>query len=673
MSVPFETAPPRMVLPNSGSVTLEVNIDWVRTTLKEFLEFGFILIVPEPPYCILPLQIKNTSGKLALIHDMSPLNQYVEKSSFKLEGWEEMFDYASTADFAIQFDLKNFYHQIEINPLDKKYFGFTFPLCPDLGPLYFVWNTVPYGYTRAPFIARSLLKPLIAKWRSLGAMVVVFYDDGMAVGKERTLLKKLSSQMHCDLLRAGLVPGIEKCKWQPEKVIVWNGLLFDFELKLLRIKEQRIDNAMIVISDILKCWPKVTFRDVARIVGIIISMQPVFKNLVQLRTRMLQNFVNIKHFKCVSWDCDIQADYKPLFVMAFSELEFWSKFLRSNNYRYFLEPASEWIIWSDASEVAVGGFVAQLMDLKCNTNIWTADNWLLCADHSMPIIRGCAKLQADLWPWSYRKDPPVVRDITDLNPMYLKKAMLCHRNLSLAEKAMDSNERELIAALFIILNCASLLKGATVTLYLDSSNAATIIEKGSPKMRLQYYAGEISRLLIKYSIALNVRWIPRDLNNVADLISRNIDQDDYSVTVEFFRKIQEDAHVRLSIDAFANVCNTKLPRFFGLTYAAGCIGIDAFNYNWSKSECYWVFPPLNMVVKALLHMKCYEANGLFLVPQWKNAHFYPVLRELKNLGFVKNVLVYDGSNVLIQGSDPTSYFGPNFKGNLEVWHLDFSC
>ena len=76
---------------------------------------------------------------------------------------------------------------------------------------YFVWTTIPYGYTRAPFIAKALLKPLVAKWRQLGCKIVVFYDDGMAVGQSQAELRKHTLQIQCDLLGAGLVPGVTKC------------------------------------------------------------------------------------------------------------------------------------------------------------------------------------------------------------------------------------------------------------------------------------------------------------------------------------------------------------------------------------------------------------------------------------------------------------------------------
>jgi hypothetical protein len=37
------------------------------------------------------------------------------------------------------------------------------------------------GYNRAPYIARQIIKPLIEKWRMVGAKCVVSYDDGMCV------------------------------------------------------------------------------------------------------------------------------------------------------------------------------------------------------------------------------------------------------------------------------------------------------------------------------------------------------------------------------------------------------------------------------------------------------------------------------------------------------------
>ena len=78
--------------------------------------------------------------------------------------------------------------------------------------------------------------------------------------------------------------------------------------------------------------------------------------------------------------------------------------------------------------------------------------------------------------------------MADLDPAHVQKTYLVHRNLDFAERATDSNERELLAAVQLLNSCAAYWTGLTVTLYYDNMNAATISVKGSPKPRLQKYA-----------------------------------------------------------------------------------------------------------------------------------------------------------------------------------------
>jgi hypothetical protein len=142
-----------MIFQNTKAVCNPEMVPVVRGILNEYLQFGFIEKVTEVPYCILPLQIKQTSDKMALIYDMSPLNEYVEKSKYKIESWEEMLDYAIDSDYAIKFDLKKFYYELAINKCFKTYFGFMYQMEDKKDPEMFVWATMPYGYTRTPFNA----------------------------------------------------------------------------------------------------------------------------------------------------------------------------------------------------------------------------------------------------------------------------------------------------------------------------------------------------------------------------------------------------------------------------------------------------------------------------------------------------------------------------------------
>jgi len=85
----------------------------------------------------------------------------------------------------------------------------------------------------------------------------------------------------------------------------------------------------------------------------------------------------------------------------------------------------------------------------------------------------------------------------------------------------------------------------------------------------------------------------------------------------------------------------------------------------------WLFPPPKLIVNAILHLKKCRSEALLLVPQWQHSHFYPFLLEQNSLGSVKKMIIYPGGTVFLAGADKDSYFGPNFRGYVEVWHLNY--
>jgi hypothetical protein len=63
---------------------------------------------------------------------------------------------------------------------------------------------------------------------------------------------------------------------------------------------------------------------------------------------------------------------------------------------------------------------------------------------------------------------------------------------------------------------------------------------------------------------------------------------------------------------------------------------------------------------------------LLLIPQWKNAVFYPFLLEYLGSGNVKNRWILPGKNVFKKGANNSSCFGPDFSGQVEIWYFDFN-
>jgi len=124
------------------------------------------------------------------------------------------------------------------------------------------------------------------------------------------------------------------------------------------------------------------------------------------------------------------------------------------------------------------------------------------------------------------------------------------------------------------------------------------------------------------------------------------------------------------MDFFASNKNAKCTAFFSQTYCPGTVGVDAFNYDWSVYGLGWIFVSPKMVLRTVSYLKKFKAKGLILVPQWKTSHFYPVLLSLKNTKSCLGVMVYSEAGIVLQGADSGSYFGPGYRGNVEVWNLD---
>jgi hypothetical protein len=668
VTVPFASDPPRMFLNNHTTVLEPSKVNVVRGIIAEYLAYGFVKQVTTVPHCVLPLQIKESPDKVALIYDMSKLNDYVNQSKFKLESWPEMFHYAASSNFAIKFDMKKFYHQVAVNTDFQTYFGFKY----DMGSgteSFFVWATLPYGYTRAPFIARQLMKPLIVKWRKLGAKTVVFYDDGMAVSHSYKELCRLSVQMQCDLLRAGLVPGVKKCIWSPVQRIDWNGLTFDFVNKGMSIKIERIEKLKENLAHIMDNWPALTYRQVAQCTGRINSMYPVLGENLQIRTKMLQTIVNIRHYKNQSWDHLIDVDYIPLYFHAFAELEYWLSKIDSKNFVKFIPDKPQFVGWTDASNVALAGCVIQLHREQKLIPV-TIDNVLLNARGVYHSLRKHVALCVDENVWQYTNKVPI-RDFMDSLVEDTEEMFICHRNLSPEEQATSSTEREMLAIYHTVLSLAVVVKGKMLTLHTDSQNAQIICTKGSPKPKLQAYAKLIHDLLDSNGIILNVVWIPRDLNIVADFISTEIDYGDYEVLPAAFENLCNTTGRRPDVDCFANDYNAKCKKFFSPVWCPNTSGVNAFNYDWSVFELCWIFVQPSLISRALNYAQKCLAHVLVLVPQWKNSAFYPQLLDFKSSSSCKNVWIFDGANMFSPGFDINSVFSERYNGNVELWEFKF--
>ena len=247
------------------------------------------------------------------------------------------------------------------------------------------------------------------------------------------------------------------------------------------------------------------------------------------------------------------------------------------------------------------------------------------------------------------------------------------RLFSTSERLQHSTFRELMAVSHALHSFLPKIKHSKVKLFVDNKSAARILDVGSMKIVLHNIAMDVFFLCTKNGITLEAEWIPRELNEAADAVSREavvVDTDDWGISQSFF-KILDSRWGPLTIDCFANDYNAKLKHFYSLFNSPGSAGVDAFSFNWHGENCLLV-PPVCVVGAALHHLRLCKGKGVLVAPFWPSAAFWPLLLNEFNHFIVDHILV-KGRNVLVHGFNVNSLLGSSeFLGRILAIRIDCS-
>ena len=167
------------------------------------------------------------------------------------------------------------------------------------------------------------------------------------------------------------------------------------------------------------------------------------------------------------------------------------------------------------------------------------------------------------------KRPIITYDVPQLNVFSDASAMgigaicdkdIVYRNLTSHECNENSTFRELLAILFSIKTFDSLITTKNLLWHTDNMAAAIIVKKGSNKPKLQKLACSIYSASKSKKINLNVTWISRVYNTLADTVSKSIDYDDWTLKNSFFF-VLNSLWGPFTIYLFADNKNSKCKRF----------------------------------------------------------------------------------------------------------------
>ena len=186
----------------------------------------------------------------------------------------------------------------------------------------------------------------------------------------------------------------------------------------------------------------------------------------------------------------------------------------------------------------------------------------------------------------------------------------------------SSTHRELKAIYFVCLSYLDQLRGKKVKFFTDNQGAARIVSIGSSKPELQQIAMAIFNVCLTNCIQIEAQWIPREANIRADILSRFVDADDWSINTSVFQMLNS-TWGPYTVDRFASYYNSQLAIYNSKYSSPGSSGVDAFSQDWSSSNN-WLCPPVHLIVATVKKLKVSRGKGTLIIPEWPSGLFWRI-------------------------------------------------
>ena len=330
---------------------------------------------------------------------------------------------------------------------------------------------------------------------------------------------------------------------------------------------------------------------------------------------------------------------------------------------------------------AVFGNISRVMTRYCSISVASAQDW----DYKFYLDQYCVRELCFWQSYLKRLNCKVVADSLYKMSNYvvysdasatgygahldINGEQVCNKQWDLEESRKCSTWRELSAILFALHSFLPLLKGSYVKWFSDSQSACKIVQVGSMRSDLHDIAPEIFQFCAIYGIKLEVQWIPLTELVKADYISRIIDIDDWQISADCFRSLEESWGVH-SVDCFASYYNKKVENFFSRFWNPGCSGVDFFVQNLEGENCL-VVPPVSLIARAIHYLHVSRAVATLVVPFWPSSYFWPIISR-KFSRFVVGYKCFEAT-ALEQGQNINSFLGSDrFTGFILAVRMKFS-
>ena len=247
---------------------------------------------------------------------------------------------------------------------------------------------------------------------------------------------------------------------------------------------------------------------------------------------------------------------------------------------------------------------------------------------------------------------------------YTEEALEAVGRLDKWDQEQSSTYRELFALVFMIDSFKHLIRNSSVLIQADNRALYFICAKGKTTvMVIHALLVKLFWMCIEYSIAWDIAWLPRELNQHADSLSKFSDTDDWRLGRRAWERVV-GAFGPFTCDRFAADGNRLLDCFCALHWCPGVWFVDCYSGHWGEGVSWW-HPNPKEVPKVLAKVRADRARGALLLPLWPGAwwwlrlcpdgrHFGDLVRGWLELPRASDLFIRGPSGSFWSGESPRS-------------------
>jgi len=315
----------------------------VEDEVQKLLTKGAIVRVQPCPGQFLSrlFLVRKKDGSFRPVVNLKPLNQFMVKAHFKMEGINMVKDLLLRNDWMASIDLKDAYLSVAIEEEHRKYLRFVW------ADQMYEFQCLPFGLSSAPRVFTKLLRPVVGHLRRQGIRLVIFLDDMLVLAQSKEDLETQMDQIIQLFSLLGFSINHDKSQLNPTQQIQFLGFIVDSQDLMIRLTQEKTEQ-LVETCRIVREQATPSVQDLARLIGRMTATIPAIFQ-APLRYRNLQRLKICTLRRSQSYETRVILDQDAL-----TELEWWITTMPSQNGRSILTQEPDLTMESDASLLGWG-------------------------------------------------------------------------------------------------------------------------------------------------------------------------------------------------------------------------------------------------------------------------------------------------------------------------------